>query len=86
MRSCYFALTQGNIFAKPDRLQTNFRSHDGIIQTANNVLHLLGLEFPDSFDKLDVQTGLATGRFILSFLCFIILLICYNINDKLSFL
>jgi hypothetical protein len=68
VRSCYYALTQGNIFAKPDRLQTNFRSHDGIIQTANNVLHLLGLEFPDSFDKLDVQTGLATGIFILKFL------------------
>jgi ATP-dependent exoDNAse (exonuclease V) beta subunit len=62
VRSCYYkAVSEVKIFERPDRLQTNFRSHDGIIQTANNVLDMLRLEFKESFDKMDIQTGLAYG-------------------------
>jgi hypothetical protein len=58
------------IFEKPDRLQTNFRSHNGIIQTANNVLDMLQLEFKDSFDKMDGQTGLAYGIMTINSICY----------------
>ena len=51
-----------NIFEHPKRLNTNFRSHDGIIQASNSVLALLYKTFPKSVDEMDTQTGLARGR------------------------
>ena len=62
VRSCFYSLMNYNIFEHPKRLNTNFRSHDGIIQAANSVLQLLYKTFPKSVDEMDTQTGLARGR------------------------
>ena len=65
VRSCAYQLLGARdgakIFERRQVLDTNFRSHDGIIQTANQVLDWLYAAFPGALDKMNTQTGLATG-------------------------
>ena len=80
VRSCFYSLMNYNIFEHPKRLNTNFRSHDGIIQAANSVLQLLYKTFPKSVDEMDTQTGLARGH---PLLVFVLVLVNRNIKSFL---
>lgn len=43
------------------QLSINYRSHGGIVNAASSVIDLLSDFFPDSIDKLERESGLASG-------------------------